>query len=121
MLCSYSYFVYSVCCCFYSLSCLAIFFFMQKTAYEIRISHWSSDVCSSDLSSIFLLFTQRQYRKSPVTSSLVPPYFFMNLSDWGYASIIRDTSSGARIKFFPSTGLEPIFIFAKWEIGSLLG
>src|SRR3546814_4643406 len=27
------------------------FFFKQKTAYEIRISDWSSDVCSSDLSS----------------------------------------------------------------------
>src|SRR3546814_7846248 len=26
-----------------------IFFFQQKTAYEIRISDWSSDVCSSDL------------------------------------------------------------------------
>src|SRR3546814_2945530 len=28
-------------CCF--------FFFKQKTAYEMRISDWSSDVCSSDL------------------------------------------------------------------------
>src|SRR3546814_13942578 len=27
----------------------AIFFFKQKTAYELRISDWSSDVCSSDL------------------------------------------------------------------------
>src|SRR3546814_13883983 len=27
------------------------FFFMQKTAYEMRISDWSSDVCSSDLAS----------------------------------------------------------------------
>src|SRR3546814_6140578 len=26
------------------------FFFKQKTAYEMRISDWSSDVCSSDLS-----------------------------------------------------------------------
>src|SRR3546814_9219840 len=26
-----------------------IFFFQQKTAYEMRISDWSSDVCSSDL------------------------------------------------------------------------
>src|SRR3546814_2091547 len=26
------------------------FFFKQKTAYEVRISDWSSDVCSSDLS-----------------------------------------------------------------------
>src|SRR3546814_9400972 len=27
------------------------FFFKQKTAYELRISDWSSDVCSSDLQS----------------------------------------------------------------------
>src|SRR3546814_8188216 len=26
-----------------------VFFFKQKTAYEMRISDWSSDVCSSDL------------------------------------------------------------------------
>src|SRR3546814_19366306 len=30
--------------------CVTIFFFKQKTAYEMRISDWSSDVCSSDLS-----------------------------------------------------------------------
>src|SRR3546814_10770767 len=29
--------------------CLLFFFFKQKTAYEMRISDWSSDVCSSDL------------------------------------------------------------------------
>src|SRR3546814_5206070 len=28
---------------------VAFFFFKQKTAYEVRISDWSSDVCSSDL------------------------------------------------------------------------
>src|SRR3546814_1051226 len=28
---------------------LPFFFFKQKTAYEMRISDWSSDVCSSDL------------------------------------------------------------------------
>src|SRR3546814_1862390 len=28
------------------------FFFKQKTAYEMRISDWSSDVCSSDLSRV---------------------------------------------------------------------
>src|SRR3546814_9023876 len=32
--------VYRVCC---------LFFFKQKTAYEMRISDWSSEVCSSDL------------------------------------------------------------------------
>src|SRR3546814_4171560 len=29
------------------------FFFKQKTAYEMRISDWSSDVCSSDLNTEF--------------------------------------------------------------------
>src|SRR3546814_7888165 len=33
--------MYYICCLF--------FFFNQKTAYEMRISDWSSDVCSSDL------------------------------------------------------------------------
>src|SRR3546814_7448547 len=30
------------------------FFFKQKTAYELRISDWSSDVCSSDLAAMAL-------------------------------------------------------------------
>src|SRR3546814_3150918 len=37
-------FILGVCSCF-----LLFFFFKQKTAYEMRISDWSSDVCSSDL------------------------------------------------------------------------
>src|SRR3546814_17165263 len=31
------------------------FFFKQKTAYEMRISDWSSDVCSSDLADLIVL------------------------------------------------------------------
>src|SRR3546814_11032344 len=31
------------------MSSLCVFFFKQNTAYELRISDWSSDVCSSDL------------------------------------------------------------------------
>src|SRR3546814_7469684 len=34
------------------LDIVLVFFFKQKTAYEFRISDWSSDVCSSDLTSI---------------------------------------------------------------------
>src|SRR3546814_5754240 len=34
------------------LLCFIFFFFKQKTAYEMRISDWSSDVCSSDLMGI---------------------------------------------------------------------
>src|SRR3546814_9175172 len=33
-----------------------VFFFKQKTAYEMRISDWSSDVCSSDLLAYLLRF-----------------------------------------------------------------
>src|SRR3546814_4945999 len=33
----------------HSLIFVVFFFFKQKTAYEMRISDWSSDVCSSDL------------------------------------------------------------------------
>src|SRR3546814_3683792 len=38
-------------CCMYMCCGLFLycFFFKQKTAYEMRISDWSSDVCSSDL------------------------------------------------------------------------
>src|SRR3546814_1188785 len=35
---------------------MCLFFFTQKTAYEMRISDWSSDVCSSDLTVDSLTF-----------------------------------------------------------------
>src|SRR3546814_5277149 len=35
--------------CFGICEYLVFFFFKQKTAYDMRISDWSSDVCSSDL------------------------------------------------------------------------
>src|SRR3546814_5582966 len=39
----------------YACLCIFVFFFKQKTAYEMRISDWSSDVCSSDLITLPLL------------------------------------------------------------------
>src|SRR3546814_1721697 len=42
----------SLFCCVCFVMCVLLFcfcFFKQKTAYEMRISDWSSDVCSSDL------------------------------------------------------------------------
>src|SRR3546814_5045905 len=36
-------------CCLVLSRGVLVFFFKQKTAYEMRISDWSSDVCSSDL------------------------------------------------------------------------
>src|SRR3546814_5567490 len=41
--------MYIVHCVIYRYFVLFFLFFKQKTAYEMRISDWSSDVCSSDL------------------------------------------------------------------------
>src|SRR3546814_3600806 len=46
------------------------FFFKQKTAYEMRISDWSSDVCSSDLSTNRRRLAARRVRPS---GAVVPP------------------------------------------------
>src|SRR3546814_13027705 len=43
---------------------LLFFFFKQKTAYEMRISDWSSDVCSSDLRADFPGGDARQLYRS---------------------------------------------------------
>src|SRR3546814_2323493 len=42
---------------------MVVFFFKQKTAYEMRISDWSSDVCSSDLR-----LQARSHRHRPVAA-----------------------------------------------------
>src|SRR3546814_6369447 len=46
------YSVYDILSYYLSVSSIIVFFFTQKTSYEMRISDWSSDVCSSDLTSI---------------------------------------------------------------------
>src|SRR3546814_7000291 len=40
---------WSQCKCFSISGTVGCYFFKKKTAYELRISDWSSDVCSSDL------------------------------------------------------------------------
>src|SRR3546814_10827021 len=51
------------------MSCVYLFFFFkQKTAYEMRISDWSSDVCSSDLPGAL-----RGYRSDDELRYLVGP------------------------------------------------
>src|SRR3546814_2060098 len=59
-------------------SCMIIvlFFFKQKTAYEMRISDWSSDVCSSDL-----IIPAYGLLNARVTLNLDSPV--MELSVWG--------------------------------------
>src|SRR3546814_4926462 len=52
-----------------------VFFFKQKTAYEMRISDWSSDVCSSDLKS----FWQAGHRPTLIAAFL---YFDLAFMVW---------------------------------------
>src|SRR3546814_7817024 len=46
---------------FYDYFIFYFFFFKQKTAYEMRISDWSSDVCSSDLLSSANAYTDAKF------------------------------------------------------------
>src|SRR3546814_5852801 len=53
---------------------LWLFFFKQKTAYDMRISDWSSDVCSSDL--------QDQLGSMTFTHSALWPYLYGHRVEW---------------------------------------
>src|SRR3546814_5749603 len=52
-----------------------VFFFKQKTAYEMRISDWSADVCSSDLerTSAARCFKSARLKPLPQESVDAPP------------------------------------------------
>src|SRR3546814_4208449 len=71
--------------CVMVLCCVFLFFFFkQKTAYEMRISDWSSDVCSSDL-----LWTVASVESGPtasVTLTLTSP-----AGDQGYPGTLDVT------------------------------
>src|SRR3546814_3826671 len=48
------------------------FFFKQKTAYEMRISDWSSDVCSSDLVWSPWVDVPHDYHYDQIAESTIP-------------------------------------------------
>src|SRR3546814_15775996 len=80
------------------------FFFKQKTAYEMRISDWSSDVCSSDLAS-------------------VAQFALPGLSDSANAVAYYDKGGlQARVawnwrdEFLNTTGPNPAYTEAYWQI-----
>src|SRR3546814_13079272 len=62
------------------------FFFKQKTAYEMRISDWSSDVCSSDLVAVALNLNRRGSAPGKLWEK--PPYHTLTArpEDWYEAS-----------------------------------
>src|SRR3546814_10002453 len=76
---------------------LCFFFFKQKTAYEMRISDWSSDVCSSDLfidgkrpSSLAWLLKER----------ILPPVYWDGMlkgREWLAHPVLSDRSEERRV------------------------
>src|SRR3546814_14609401 len=87
-------------CTFY-----CVFFFKQKTAYEMRISDWSSDVCSSDLIPLGIAKAVRDGSRFDILSSgviivgyAIPSFLFAVL-------LIIVFASGPSLSWFPLRGL----------------
>src|SRR3546814_5277528 len=55
---------------------MRFFFFKQKTAYEMRISDWSSDVCSSDLAAM-RRFSSSERGAGMVEFAIIFPFFLL--------------------------------------------
>src|SRR3546814_5310791 len=93
--------------------CLFFFFFKQKTAYEMRISDWSSDVCSSDLipEPIDLIVCDASFialsKVLPVPMSfakpgarivaLIKPQFEAERHEVGKKGVVRDAAVHERV------------------------
>src|SRR3546814_7264083 len=83
--------------------CFAVFcvvFFKQKTSYEMRISDWSSDVCSFDLSRTAVAILLRSARAD------------------GHASVSVELSAAAATGAWPALGFlarEARPVFGRWS------
>src|SRR3546814_1087491 len=76
------------------LLCVLFFFFKQKTAYEMRISDWSSDVCSSDLTINRQKASSRPHCASRWRQCLRSP-------DQKDARVMRAPTRGSKTDFVP--------------------
>src|SRR3546814_3877352 len=74
-----------------SFSSCVVFFFKQKTAYDMRISDWSSDVCSSDLDVPVLV----GYTRDDMTMMMYGMPWFGALDEAGLAKM-AETNFGDR-------------------------
>src|SRR3546814_7445577 len=74
------------------------FFFKQKTAYEMRISDWSSDVCSSDLQFLLPVDKARATGNPDIMVCERGASFGYNnlVSDMRSLAVMRDTRSEER-------------------------
>src|SRR3546814_13406 len=80
-MCFCFYVFFSVFLLFYTLPYFFIFFFKQKTAYEMRISDWSSYLCSSDLVLFHLNLNHITYFMRAAIF-IIPPLVYIFVRRW---------------------------------------
>ena len=79
--------------------CICVFFFKQKTAYEIYQCDWSSDVCSSDLDIVDLVWSIESLDSSQ--KKLVEHELESQLDDGGLRSEERRVGKECRSRWSP--------------------
>src|SRR3546814_20038235 len=86
-----------------------VFFFKQKTAYEMRISDWSSDVCSSDLP---YLEATKNIIVSNTFTQIENAIILLNEHDTRFEYEVYDISHLHTLAYFADKGLikPPFFI-----------
>src|SRR3546814_7295716 len=77
---------------------IVVFFFKQKTAYEMRISDWSSDVCSSDLKATLVL--EKHFDKSQPAADGAVRYRAKTTEDAYYTVHVRMITKEDGAQFF---------------------
>src|SRR3546814_12893388 len=83
----------------------SFFFFKQKTAYEMRISDWSSDVCSSDL------LAQRSIRRVGL-GSVNGRYFLFHVGMGFDAAVVAQVERRAGLKRYAG---HPLFVYSGFD------
>src|SRR3546814_9638593 len=98
-----------------------VVFFKQKTAYEMRISDWSSDVCSSDLRSFAIVITTQPDHCQQILAEACEPAVTRVVGGTGLASEIqrlRQTVVGRTTRSFAHGTLHGVL---SQEIGRASG
>src|SRR3546814_12640960 len=76
--------------------CVVVFFFKQKTAYEMRISDWSSDVCSSDLQQVINFRSKLLWQPSDNAKVILTGEFFDQNSTTNSPQPVNGNTAGRR-------------------------
>src|SRR3546814_5160969 len=99
--------------------CFFVFFFKQKTAYEMRISDWSSDVCSSDLYRYHLMVQRGAWSNSSNAAPHRHTSSLQSLRSHSQNSIVFGTALHPRARDRTSSIPPAFHIGGRTKIGAL--